>query len=142
MPPCRKYLFIRSRRFLQSQCRSFHIFYESQMRLNTRPESTPLILGEKGSSLDLAINSLYFIAKRPGDITMADIQARRKHINTLTKEQVSKFLSVTYSEFPEYYPLLLCAFRTGMRLGELLGLGWEDINFDGNFIEVKRSYTL
>ncbi len=48
---------------------------ESQKRLNTRAESTPLILGEKGSSLDLAINSLYFIAKRPDDITMADIQA-------------------------------------------------------------------
>jgi putative ABC transport system permease protein len=48
---------------------------ESQKRLNTRAESTPLILGEKGSSLDLAINSLYFIAKRPSDITMADIQA-------------------------------------------------------------------
>jgi putative ABC transport system permease protein len=48
---------------------------ESQKRLNTRAESTPLILGEKGSSLDLAINSLYFIAKRPGDITMADIEA-------------------------------------------------------------------
>jgi putative ABC transport system permease protein len=48
---------------------------ESQLRLNARAESTPLILGEKGSSLDLAINSLYFIAKRPGDITMADIEA-------------------------------------------------------------------
>jgi len=48
---------------------------ESQSRLNARAESTPLILGEKGSSLDLAINSLYFISKRPGDIKMADIQA-------------------------------------------------------------------
>ena len=49
------------------------VVQESQSRLNARAESTPLILGEKGSSLDLAINSLYFIAKRPGDITMADI---------------------------------------------------------------------
>ncbi|MBE9529959.1 MAG: ABC transporter permease, partial [Proteobacteria bacterium] len=48
---------------------------ESQKRLNARAESTPLILGEKGSSLDLAINSLYFIAKRPRDITMADVEA-------------------------------------------------------------------
>ena len=47
---------------------------ESQKRLNTRAESTPLILGEKGSSLDLAINSLYFIAKRPSDIAMSDIE--------------------------------------------------------------------
>jgi len=51
------------------------VVQESQAKLNARAESTPLILGEKGSSLDLAINSLYFIAKRPGDITMADIQA-------------------------------------------------------------------
>lgn len=47
---------------------------ESQSRLNARAKSTPLILGEKGSSLDLAVNSLYFIAKRPGDITMSDIE--------------------------------------------------------------------
>jgi putative ABC transport system permease protein len=47
---------------------------ESQSRLNARAESTPLILGEKGSSLDLAINSLYFIAKRPSDIEMSDIE--------------------------------------------------------------------
>jgi putative ABC transport system permease protein len=51
------------------------VVQESQSRLNARAESTPLILGEKGSSLDLAINSLYFIAKRPGDIKMADIEA-------------------------------------------------------------------
>lgn len=51
------------------------VVQESQSRLNTRAESTPLILGEKGSSLDLVINSLYFISKRPGDITMADIVA-------------------------------------------------------------------
>lgn len=65
----------------------------------------------------------------------------RKHIKPLTKEQVSKFLSVAYAEFPEHYPLLLCAFRTGMRLGEFLGLAWEDINFDANLIEVRRSYS-
>jgi putative ABC transport system permease protein len=51
------------------------VVQESQSQLNARAESTPLILGQKGSSLDLAINSLYFIARRPGDINMADIQA-------------------------------------------------------------------
>ncbi len=44
---------------------------ESQARLNSRADATPFILGAKGSSLDLAINSLYFILKRPEDITMA-----------------------------------------------------------------------
>jgi hypothetical protein len=32
-----------------------------------------------------------------------------------------------------------CALRTGMRLGELLGLQWGDIDFQGRFIEVRRS---
>lgn len=64
-----------------------------------------------------------------------------KHINTLTKEEVSKVLSLAFTEYPEYYPLLLCAFRTGMRLGELLGLAWEDIDFEANTIHVRRSYS-
>jgi integrase len=40
---------------------------------------------------------------------------------------------------PREYPLLLCALRTGMRLGELLGLQWGDIDFNGRFIEVRRN---
>ena len=40
---------------------------------------------------------------------------------------------------PREYPLFLCALRTGMRLGELLGLQWGDIDFQGRFIEVRRN---
>jgi integrase len=35
--------------------------------------------------------------------------------------------------------LLLCAMLTGMRRGELLGPRWEDIDFDGNRINVRRA---
>ena len=35
--------------------------------------------------------------------------------------------------------LLLCAVLTGMRRGELLGLKWEDIDFEGNRIHVRRA---
>jgi integrase len=65
----------------------------------------------------------------------------REPLNPLNKEQVSRFLAVAHKEFKEHYPLLLCAFRTGMRLGELLGLAWEDINFDSNRIAVRRSFS-
>lgn len=66
---------------------------------------------------------------------------RRRHLKPLSKEQVPVFLTTTQHEFPNYYALLLCAFRTGLRMGELLGLAWEDIDFEGNRIEVKRSYS-
>lgn len=39
-----------------------------------------------------------------------------------------------------YYPIILCALRTGMRLGELQGLQWGDIDFNSRFIWVKRSW--
>jgi len=43
------------------------------------------------------------------------------------------------ARFSGFYPLLLCALRTGMRRGELLGLQWGDIDFAGQFIEVRRA---
>ena len=41
--------------------------------------------------------------------------------------------------FPRYYPLFLTALRTGMRIGEIIALKPGDIDFNGNFIEVRRS---
>lgn len=40
---------------------------------------------------------------------------------------------------PEYHPLFLLALRTGPRLGEILAVHWNDIDFAGRFIEVRRS---
>jgi integrase len=39
-----------------------------------------------------------------------------------------------------YYPGILCALRTGMRIGEIQALKWSDIDFDNRQIEVKRSF--
>ena len=40
------------------------------------------------------------------------------------------------------HPVLLCAVRAGLRLGELIGLKWSDVDFTGRFIEVRRSVVL
>ena len=40
----------------------------------------------------------------------------------------------------EYYPSILCALRTGMRIGEIQALKWKDVDFDNLQIEVKQSY--
>jgi integrase len=60
----------------------------------------------------------------------------------LSREEVNLFLTTCYQHFNDYYPLFLCAFRTGLRLGELLGLQWGDMDWNGNFIEVRRSYKI
>lgn len=67
-------------------------------------------------------------------------QDRREHVSPLTKEEVNLFLKTCAEHIGEHYPFFLCAFRTGARLGELLALQWGDVDWNGKFIEVKRSY--
>ena len=65
----------------------------------------------------------------------------KKNVQILSKEQVAAFLEVVQQEKPQYYALWLTAFRTGMRLGELLGLSWDCVNFDTRQITICRSYS-
>jgi len=67
---------------------------------------------------------------------------RGEIIDPLDKEETELFLQTCRENFREHYPFFLCAFRTGLRLGELLALRWGDIDFNGGFIGVERSYKL
>lgn len=60
-------------------------------------------------------------------------------IQPLTQAEVGQVLGVARQSFPRWYPLLLCAVRTGMRQGELLGLDWGDVDFAGRFLTVRRN---
>jgi len=45
-----------------------------------------------------------------------------------------------YGVAPEHFkPILLCAYFTGMRRGEIQNLKWDDVNFEENYILVSRS---
>ena len=37
--------------------------------------------------------------------------------------------------------MFLCAVRTGMRLGELFGSQWPDLDFNSRFIQVQRNWV-
>jgi len=78
-------------------------------------------------------------ALRPGKF-LPKISKRRK-INPLTREEVAVLLAAAKEKAPRYYPLFLCAVRTGLREGELFALRWEDMDFHGRFIDVCRNYT-
>jgi len=79
---------------------------------------------------------------------------RKAHIRSLTREQVKAVLIAAKEWMPKkgtrkqkemdrgfYYPVFLCGFRTGMRQGEMLGLAWEDVDFEGKCITVRRSWS-
>ena len=70
-------------------------------------------------------------------------KAPKKHeeIEPLTEEEVIQLLEATLEYKPDQYPLFLSALHTGMRSGELAGLQWGDIDWNGRFVEVRRNFV-
>jgi integrase len=64
---------------------------------------------------------------------------RNKDISPFSWEEKVLFEDTLKEHFPRYYPLFLTALRTGMRIGEIIALKPGDIDFNGKFIEVRRS---
>ena len=69
-------------------------------------------------------------------------QDRRAHLQPLTRHEVQILLRIASDPYQAIYPVILCTVRAGLRLGELIGLKWGDIDFNGRFIEVRHSVVL
>jgi integrase len=62
-------------------------------------------------------------------------------IDPLTDAELNLLLKTVYEspKIKEHFCLFLLLARTGMRIGEALALQWGDIDFNGRFIQVRRS---
>ena len=78
-------------------------------------------------------------AMRPGSF-LPTIN-KRQAVDPLTRAEVATFLATVRDHAPRYYPLFLCAVRTGLRMGEVLALQWADCDFHGRFLHIQRNYT-
>lgn len=65
----------------------------------------------------------------------------KTHVQFLSKEQVATFLGTVQKNAPKHYDFCLTLFRTGARLGEALGLGWDCVDFNAKQITVRRSFS-
>lgn len=62
----------------------------------------------------------------------------RREMSVLTADQARRFLKA--AEGDRFYALYVLAITTGMRLGELLGLEWKDIDFAAGTLQVRRQF--
>jgi integrase len=69
-----------------------------------------------------------------------DERKDREPVRPMKADEVSLFLDTCKKYRNDWYPLFLCAFRTGMRLGELLALHWGDIDWQSKYIQVQRAF--
>ena len=60
-------------------------------------------------------------------------------IQPLTATEAAKVLAIAERHFLRWHPWILCALRTGLRLGELLALQWGDVDWNDGFLVVQRN---
>lgn len=68
------------------------------------------------------------------DIKKESKKLKRKEVNFLTPEEIPLFLALVS---PRFYTFFTTAIYTGMTMGELKALHWEDIDWNNNSIHVK-----
>ncbi len=85
------------------------------------------------------------IRKNPSDGAMARIKKpfgeKRKKRHALTLEQQRAFINYMENHFRFYHwaPLFKVLLGTGCRIGEVIGLRWEDVSFDKRMISINHS---
>ena len=62
-----------------------------------------------------------------------------KEVKIFTKEEMDALYVQGFN--PQYKNIINIAYRTGMRMGEILALKWEDVNFTQGFLMVRRTVS-
>lgn len=111
-------------------------FFNIQKENNTAISVQKTLLYIIKSSLDFAYNK-----NLCSHIDLKDIKIKslNKAICILTKEEQSKLEKVLKEKINIRKICLLLCLYTGLRIGEVCGLKWEDVNFSNKSLKVKRT---
>lgn len=89
------------------------------------------------TALDKAVH-LRKIDYNPVEATKA-CRTEKPQITVISHEQAQRLLHIARDDDQTSYMAILLALSTGMRLGEIFGLIWANIDFTGKMLYVKQS---
>lgn len=106
------------------------------------------VKGILSASLDYAVEPCKFIATNPAlhvrlplKRAKSDIPTRKKVRRPVTETEWQQIMERFPESEPSHIPLVL-AYRCGLRLGEVFGLMWEDIDFEKGTLRVNRQIQM
>ena len=120
----------------------YHLINERNLRINTL-ETIHTVLHP---TFQLAVRD-DIIRNNPSDGVMAQIKKKqgKNHgvRHALTIEQQRAFMNYTASSpvFCHWTPLFTVLLGTGCRIGEVIGLRWQDVDFEKRLISINHSVT-
>lgn len=77
-----------------------------------------------------------YLQSNPADLVDTP-KVLREEVQVFTRKEIDQLLS--HAKESRYYPMLLMAVTTGVRLGELLGLRWQDIDLINHEIFIRQT---
>jgi len=110
--------------------------YAAKLREGMKPASVRQIHAILHKALEQAVRFNLIPANPASKVDPPKV--RQEEITRLTAEQASKLLDVIRNERDRFEALYVLALTTGLRIGELLGLKWSDIDLDARRLRVSR----
>lgn len=124
-----------------AKIKQFHIraFYSGLVKDGYAANTIKLYHNLIYPALELAVES-DIIRKNPAKDCKKGIGGTKKERTAMTIEEQGKMLDFVKesSRYNVYYPMLIFALSTALRVGELTGLRWSDVDLKQNVIHVRQ----
>lgn len=127
--------------FRISQIRQLNIkaFYSNMAKRGLAENTIKLCHSIIFSVLELAVDS-DIIRKNPAKNCAKEIGGTKKKKTAMTIAEQERLLEFMRNEdrYIVYYPIVAFALSTGLRIGELTGLRWSDVDLEGQVVHIRR----
>lgn len=85
-------------------------------------------------------NNSYFLPVLAEHYRAADFAKKQKGpVRGLKEEDVARFLAAIQEDYPHFYLMALLQLGLGLRIGEALGMRWDDFNLERREVCVQRN---
>ncbi len=128
--------YLGGKKLLKIRPDQIQLLYNTHTSNGVSPRIVQLVHAVLRGSLNHAVK-LGLLTRNPTAVAVPP-KPKPKEKRVLDENQIQTLLIAAQEEQPEFLPLYQLALTTGMRLGELLGIGWNDLDWDKGTLTINR----